>query len=73
MRKIKITFSECEHNEDLDNYAADIIKCGGKIISSTIDSEAEMGSILAEVPFETFEEAFENTDSYGFVEFSRYL
>ena len=77
MRKIKITFSECAHNGDLDGYAADIIKCGGKIISSVIDSEAEMGFIIAEVPFVTFdadfEQEFEQTDSYGFVEFYSYL
>ena len=72
MKKIKITFSECEHNGDLDNYVADIVKSGGKVINSVIDAEAEMGFVNAEVPAD-FKDKFFATESYDFVEFYSYL
>jgi len=68
MVRLKVTFSECEHDGDMDNYTSDIVKCGGKIISTHVDSDAEEGTAVFEVEDKaTFVEKFKQTDSYGFI------
>jgi hypothetical protein len=66
--RIKVTFSECEHDGDMENYADDIRSCGGKIISTSVNPDAEEGTAVFEVEDKaTFVEKFKQTDSYGFI------
>jgi hypothetical protein len=69
--KIHLTFSECEHQGDLDTYASDVCKAGGKIVSMRVDNDddccAETGHIVAEVENkEKFWTLFKQTDSFDF-------
>lgn len=71
MPKVYLSFSECEHQDDLDAYASDVVKAGGKIISSYVDNDddscAETGYIVAEVlNKESFWKCFKQTESYEF-------
>jgi len=66
--KIKVTFSECEHDGDMDNYADDIRACGGRIISTSVDSDAEEGTAIFEVDDKpAFVEKFKKTNAWEFV------
>jgi hypothetical protein len=66
--KLTVTFSECEHDGDLDNYKEDIIKCGGKILSSSLDSDEETGTVVFEVEDKIiFRNKFIDTDTWEFV------
>jgi hypothetical protein len=68
MKTLTLEFYECEHGGDLNNYMEDIIECGGKIIDSDIDYEAEIGEVVVEVEDEkAFNKLFEETDSYDFL------
>lgn len=67
VRRIYLSFYECEHSRDLDRYIADVYQSGGSITQSTINDEAETCSILVEVnDFEEFKRRFRNTESFGF-------
>jgi len=67
-KEMKLAFSECEHQGDLDNYIADIIKCGGKIIKSEVIADEEEGWILFEVENKnSFWLKFHEVDSFAFV------
>lgn len=66
--KVKLIFSECEHEGDMDHYAADIIASGGKIVNTYIDYDNEIGTAIVEIEDkEKFLEKFRETDSYGFM------
>ena len=47
--ELNLYFSECEHNEDLDNYKEDVRESGGVILNSGLDYEAEQGWIKVKV------------------------
>ena len=65
--KFNIYFSECEHEGDLDNYADDIRKADGIVISSSLDTGSEEGRITVETSdFKSFLERFKQTESYDF-------
>jgi hypothetical protein len=66
--RIKVTFSECEHDGDMENYADDIRACGGRIISTNVDPDAEEGTAVFEVDDKpAFVEKFKQTDAWGFM------
>jgi hypothetical protein len=66
--KIRVTFSECEHDGDMDNYTDDIVKCGGRIISTSVDPDAEEGVAIFEVDDKpAFVEKFKQTDAWQFI------
>lgn len=67
--KIKVTFCECEHDGDLDNYLGDIRDCGGKVLSSNVDSDEETGTVVFEVEDKpAFVEKFKQTDAWQFLD-----
>lgn len=67
--KITSEFSECEHEGDYENYAADLISCGAKIVSHEIDDDEESVRIIFEVEdLHSFKTQFAETDSFGFWE-----
>jgi len=66
--KIKVSFCECEHDGDLDNYIGDIVSSGGKIVSSSVDSDEERGTVVFEVEDKpTFVEKFKKTNAWEFL------
>ena len=70
MAKIKITFSECEHQEDLDNYADNVRESGGTILEESVNIDTEEGMMLVEVEVEdkqTFVNKLKETDCYDFI------
>lgn len=68
MKKLTLCFSECEHNEDLQNYMHDVRNSGATIISSRCDHENEIGVVEIEVAdVEAFKTKFKETDSHGFL------
>jgi len=66
--RLRLTFSECEHQGDLDNYSGDIKKCGGTIVQSHVDTENEEGTvdILVENK-DAFLSEFKKTESYNYL------
>lgn len=66
MQKHILTFYECEHYGDLDNYADDITACGGVIESKHLYYEEEVGVIECSVPHD-FWTKFKTTNSYEFL------
>ena len=71
MKRVRLVFSECEHDGDLDNYSSDVIKCGGSLFSKSVDHDAECGVIIAEVP-DNFRDKIMETDSGDFLELLSY-
>jgi hypothetical protein len=68
MATYKATFSECEHDGDLDNYKTDIINSGGKIVDSGVNHDEETGWVRFETEDkEAFMKKFRETDAYGFM------
>jgi len=62
-----ISFTECEHNGDLDNYVQDLISSGAKVISSEVNPSEEMGYVRVSIGDKTqFMKQFMETDSYDF-------
>jgi hypothetical protein len=39
MVTLRLSFYECEHNEDMQNYISDMVSCGAKIINSELDTD----------------------------------
>lgn len=73
MEQITITFSECEHRGDLNNYIGDLVDAGARILSSGLNTDSEEGWVCIEVSDrEAFDKAFEATDSYDFSSLSLY-
>ena len=66
MQRHILTFYECEHNGDLDNYADDITACGGVIESQRVYPDEEVGVIECKVPHD-FWRKFRTTDAYEFL------
>ena len=65
---LTISFYECEHDGDLEDYVDDVVESGGKIVSSEINEEAEIGRVTVEVEDrEAFFEKFKKTDAYCFI------
>lgn len=68
-KRLYFTFTECEHNGDLENYANDVRNSGGTIISSRVNAEEEEGYMTIEVDDESkFWDRFNKTDASDFVE-----
>lgn len=68
MKTITLTFYECEHEGDLDNYADDVRECGGKVIDSEINEDAEIGRLTVQVEDKaTFLAKFKETDAAQFL------
>jgi len=66
--KSTLEFYECEHSGDLDNYVSDMLDCGATILSSSVDTEDEIGYVRFEVDdIETFMFKFKDTEAYEFV------
>lgn len=64
--KTVLTFYECEHNGDLDNYISDIRDSGGHILQSKVDPEEEIGYVLFEHDL-SFWKKFKETESHAFI------
>ena len=67
MKKIILNLYECEHYDDLDNYASDIVASGGVVESQVLDYEGETGTIECTIPNE-FWPKFKTTNAYEFLE-----
>lgn len=68
MVTLRLSFYECEHNQDMQNYISDMVNCGAKIINSELDSDDETCTIIYSVEDqEEFIKKFIETDSYDFV------
>ena len=67
MRKIILTFSECEHYEDLHNYAEDVEASGGTVESHELNYEEETGTLECSVPND-FWTKFKTTDAFEMLE-----
>lgn len=73
MSKHTITFSECEHDGDLDRYKDDLRESGATILGSTINHDAEEGSVQVEIADKkAFLLHFQMTDSYEMSNLYRY-
>jgi len=67
MAKVRITFSECEHQGDLNNYADDVRESGGTILEESVNTDIEEGTILVEVEDkQTFVNKLSETDCWDF-------
>ncbi len=66
MKRILLSFYECEHNGDLDVYEEDIIESGGKIINSYVDTDLEQGLVIVEVD-DSFMKIFKEIESYQYL------
>jgi hypothetical protein len=64
--RTSLEFYECEHNGDLDNYIEDIESCGGCVINSSINLEAEIGYVMIEHSPD-FWDKFKETDAFNFL------
>jgi hypothetical protein len=73
MSKHIISFSECEHYGDLDNYKDDLRYSGAIVLSSQINHDAEEGSVEVEIKDKKeFISKFKQTNSYGFSNLCQY-
>lgn len=67
---VNLRFRECEHNGDLDHYARDVVKSGGRIVYRELDAARERGLLSVELDgeaqVEDFWRRFKKTDSYLF-------
>jgi hypothetical protein len=62
-----LTFYECEHDGDLNNYLDDIVDCGGEILNKSIDYDSEMGIVQIKID-DLFWSKFKKTESYEFLD-----
>ena len=67
MRKIVLTFGECEHYEDLSRYAQDVEASGGMIESHELNHDEETGTLECTIPLD-FWNRFKTTDSFEMLE-----
>ncbi len=66
-KTLTIRFHECEHSGDLDHYAHDVGASGGRIVSESLNEEAETGTLTVEVDdVDAFKAKFAKTDSHDF-------
>ena len=65
--EISITFSECEHDGDLENYKEDLRTSGAIVKRSRVNEEEETGEIIVEVEDRVaFFDKFKETEGYEF-------
>ncbi len=57
--RAELSFTECEHEGDLENYLGDLRESGAKIADSDINYEAEVGHVTIEVEVSSAEELTE--------------
>jgi hypothetical protein len=68
MKTLTLSFYECEHNQDMQNYISDMVDCGADIVSSRLFADEEICVIQYRVKDqEEFIKKFIDTDSYDFV------
>jgi hypothetical protein len=67
MKKIILNFYECEHYEDLSNYAEDVKACGGVVDGHEVNHADETGTLECTVPLD-FWPKFKTTNAYEFLE-----
>ena len=66
--KMNLSFYECEHEGDLEQYIEDVTACGGTVVDSEINDEAEVGHVTVEVEDrKAFDVKFKETDAYQFI------
>ena len=66
----RISFYECEHEGDLEDYLHDMRKAGAIILGTGINYSAEIGVVRFRVKdddYEAFHRLFKQTDSVDFV------
>lgn len=69
MERLTVVFYEVEHEGDLEPILEDISRCGGKVLSSSINDEAETARVTFEVANKkAFREAFMKTESAGWLD-----
>lgn len=67
MARMTITFGECEHAGDLENYKADLEDSGAKVLGSSANYAEENCSITVSISdYAPFLERFKETDAFGF-------
>ena len=65
--KMILSFYECEHQGDLDNYIDDLEESGAEILSDSIDYDDETGIVKIYVADkDNFLQKFRQTDSFNF-------
>ena len=65
--KINISFNECEHDGDLENYKEDLRSSGAMVKMSRINHLEETGEVVVEVEDKNvFFDKFKETESYEF-------
>jgi hypothetical protein len=68
MDKITLSFYECEHEGDIQNYMEEIARCGAKIEDYHLDYEEEVGVVSIVVEDKKgFWKKFKETEAYGFL------
>jgi len=66
-----VSFYECEHEGDLENYVEDLLTAGAKVLATTLNEQAETGSATIEVADRAaFIKRFQLSNSYGFASFA---
>ena len=65
--KTQLSFYECEHDGDLENYISDVHESGGTVIARDLNYEAEIGTIVVDHD-EKFMDRFKETDAYQFLD-----
>lgn len=66
-KQFTIVFYECEHNDDLDTYADEMISCGARVDAKTLNYESEMGIVEASTSnLSKFRNEFMRTKSFEF-------
>lgn len=67
-KTFSLSFYECEHDGDADNYRDDIRDSGGKITGTKLNYDAETCTIDVQVSnYNTFMKKFKKTDAYQFL------
>jgi len=67
-KTFSLSFYECEHHGDADNYKDDIRDSGGKITGTTLNYDAESCKIEFKVSnYNAFMKKFKKTDAYQFL------
>ena len=69
MERLSLSFYECEHNEDMEDYIYDIGSSGGIIIDQVLNEDAEYCTITFDIENKSdFITKFKKTDSFEFID-----
>jgi len=64
--RTQLSFYECEHGGDLDNYISDVEESGGCVIARDLNHDAEIGTIVI-THDKDFWDRFKETDAFEFL------